>query len=50
LKTTGLGKIMGIPARNKAQHFQIMGDTDVGNTQLIMQILRQIRERGESAI
>ena len=49
-KTTQLGKMMRIPARKEAQHFQIMGDTGVGKTQLIMQILRQIRERGDSAI
>ena len=49
-KTTELSKMMRIPARKEAQHFQIMGDTGVGKTQLIMQILRQIRERGESAI
>ena len=49
-KTTELGKMMRIPARKEAQHFQIMGDTGVGKTQLIMQMLRQIRERGDSAI
>ena len=49
-KTTELGRMMRIPARKEAQHFQIMGDTGVGKTQLIMQILRQIRERGDSAI
>ena len=49
-KTTELGKMMRVPARKEAQHFQIMGDTGVGKTQLIMQILRQIRERGDSAI
>jgi type IV secretory pathway TraG/TraD family ATPase VirD4 len=49
-KTTELGKMMRIPRNKEAQHFQIMGDTGVGKTQLIMQILRQIRERGESAI
>jgi hypothetical protein len=49
-KTTELGKMMRTPARKEAQHFQIMGDTGVGKTQLIMQILRQIRERGDSAI
>ena len=49
-KTTELGKMMRIPARKEAQHFQIMGDTGVGKTQLIMQILRQIRERADSAI
>ena len=49
-KTTELGKMMRIPLRKEAQHFQIMGDTGVGKTQLIMQILRQIRERGDSAV
>ncbi|MEO6817463.1 MAG: type IV secretion system DNA-binding domain-containing protein [Edaphobacter sp.] len=49
-KATELGKMMRIPARKESQHFQIMGDTGVGKTQLIMQILRQIRERGDSAI
>jgi hypothetical protein len=49
-KTTELDKMMRIPARKEAQHFQMMGDTGVGKTQLIMQILRQIRERGDSAI
>jgi hypothetical protein len=42
--------MMRIPERKEAQHFQIMGDTGVGKTQLIMQILRQIRGRGDSAI
>jgi hypothetical protein len=49
-KTTELGKMMRIPARKEAQHFQIMGDTGVGKTQLIVQMLCQIRARGESAI
>ena len=49
-KTTELRSMMRIPIRKEAQHFQIMGDTGVGKTQLIMQILRQIRQRGESAI
>ena len=35
-KTTELGKMMRIPARKEAQHFQIMGDTGVGKTQLII--------------
>lgn len=49
-KTTESEKMMRIPRNKEAQHFQIMGDTGVGKTQLIMQVLRQIRERGESAI
>jgi type IV secretory pathway TraG/TraD family ATPase VirD4 len=42
--------MMRVLARKEVQHFQIMGGTGVGKTQLIMQILRQIRERGDSAI
>jgi hypothetical protein len=49
-KTTESKKMMRIPARKEAQHFQLMGDTGVGKTQLIMQVLRQIRERQDSAI
>ena len=37
-KTTESGKMMRIPLRKEAQHFQIMGDTGVGKTQLIMQM------------
>jgi hypothetical protein len=49
-KTTELKKLMRIPNQKEAQHFQLMGDTGVGKTQLIMQVLRQIRERQDSAI
>lgn len=49
-KTTELKQLMRIPAQKEAQHFQLMGDTGVGKTQLIMQVLRQIRERQDSAI
>jgi hypothetical protein len=49
-KTTELGKMMRIPSRKEAQHFQIMGDTGVGKTQLVVQMLCQIQERCESAI
>ena len=38
--------MMRIPERKEAQHIQLMGDTGVGKTQLIMQILRQIRDSG----
>ena len=48
--TTESRRMMRIPQRKEAQHFQIMGDTGVGKTQLIMQILRQIRDRKDSAI
>jgi len=48
--TTESRRMMRIPRRKEAQHFQIMGDTGVGKSQLIMQILRQSRDRKESAI
>jgi type IV secretory pathway TraG/TraD family ATPase VirD4 len=48
--TTESRRMMRIPRRKEAQHFQIMGDTGVGKSQLIMQILRQIRDRKETAI
>jgi len=48
--TTESRRMMRIPRRKEAQHIQIMGDTGVGKSQLIMQILRQIRDRKESAI
>jgi hypothetical protein len=49
-KTTELGRMMRIPQRKEAQHFQLMGDTGAGKTLLIMQIVRQIRDRGDVAI
>jgi hypothetical protein len=49
-KTTECRELMRIPARKEAQHIQIIGDTGTGKSQLIMQILRQIRDRGEAAI
>ena len=49
-KTTEADQMMRIPLRKEAQHIQLMGDTGVGKTQLIMQCLRQIRGRGDSAI
>ena len=49
-KTTESGCMMRIPLHKEAQHLQLMGDTGVGKTQLIMQCLRQIRGRGDSAI
>jgi hypothetical protein len=49
-KTTESDKMMRIPLRKEAQHLQLMGDTGVGKTQLIMQCLRQIRHRGDSTI
>lgn len=42
--------MMRIPLAAEAQHFEIIGDTGTGKTTLIMQILRQIQARGDSAI
>ena len=49
-KTTEMKEMMRVPPGKEAQHFQLMGDTGAGKTQLIMQILRQIRDRGDVAI
>ena len=49
-KTTELGKMMRIPARKEAATLPNHGRHRRRKTQLIMQILRQIRERGDSAI
>lgn len=43
-------RLMRIPRRTEGQHIELMGDTGAGKTRLIMQLLSQIRERGESAI
>ena len=50
IKTDGLTELVRIPAKAEAQHMQIIADTGAGKTTLIMQILRQIRGRGDSAI
>jgi hypothetical protein len=49
-KTLETEAMMRIPLRAEGQHIELMGDTGAGKTTLIMQILRQIRARGESAI
>lgn len=49
-KTTESKDVMRIPARSEAQHIELMGDTGAGKTTLIMQVLRQIEERGHTAI
>ena len=41
---------MRIPVGAEGQHIELMGDTGAGKTTLIMQLLRQIQSRGESAI
>ena len=50
IKTDCLTEMLCIPAKAEAQHVQIIADTGVGKTTLIMQMLRQIRGRGDSAI
>ncbi|MGB6130470.1 MAG: type IV secretion system DNA-binding domain-containing protein [Acidobacteriaceae bacterium] len=42
--------LMRIPRRVEGQHMELMGDTGAGKTRLIMQLLSQIGERGDSAI
>ena len=49
-KTTEAKDRMRISSRAEAQHILLMGDTGTGKTTLIMQILGQIKERGDSAI
>jgi hypothetical protein len=50
IKTDGLKEMVRIPVRAEAQHVQIIADTGAGKTTIIMQFLRQIRARDESAI
>ena len=50
IKTDSSGLSLRIPLRSEAKHIQIMGDTGTGKTTLLMQILQQIEQRGESAI
>lgn len=46
----GLNKKLHIPLTKENRHFEIMGDTATGKTQLIVQQLLQIEERNEIAI
>ena len=48
--TTEAKEMMRIPLQAEAQHIELMGDTGAGKTTLIMQVLRQIQSRGQSAI
>lgn len=57
LKGEGLGiitneknTVIRLPVRSEPKHIQVMGDTGVGKSQLLMQMLSQIEDRGESAI
>ena len=49
-KTLETEAMMRIPVGAEGQHIELMGDTGAGKTTLIMQLLRQIQSRGESAI
>ena len=42
--------LMRIPQQAEGQHIELIGDTGVGKSRLIYQLLLQIRERGHSAI
>ena len=50
IKTDGMTAMIRIPQRAEAQHMQIIGDTGAGKTAIMLQILRQIKHRGDSAI
>jgi len=50
IKTDRMKAMIRIPERAEAQHMQIIGDTGAGKTMIMLQILRQIKHRGDSAI
>jgi hypothetical protein len=50
IKTDHMKDLLRIPAKAEAQHIQVIGDTGAGKTTIILQLLRQIRGRGDSAI
>lgn len=50
IRTDEKGTIIRLPLRTEAKHVQVMGDTGVGKTTLLIQMLTQIEDRGESAI
>jgi len=50
IKTDRMKAMLRIPERAEAQHMQIIGDTGAGKTMIMLQILRQIKHRGDSAI
>jgi type IV secretory pathway TraG/TraD family ATPase VirD4 len=50
IKTDDCKELLRIPQAAEDQHIEIIGDTGTGKTTIIMQLLRQIRTRGHSAI
>jgi type IV secretory pathway TraG/TraD family ATPase VirD4 len=50
IRTTDKGTIVRLPVPSEPKHIQVMGDTGVGKTTLLIQMLSQIEDRGDSAI
>ena len=50
VRTDEKGVIIRLPLRAEAKHVQVMGDTGVGKTTLLIQMLGQIEDRRETAI
>jgi hypothetical protein len=50
IKTAEMKPMIRIPHRAEAQHMQVIGDTGAGKTAIMLQLLRQIKHRGDSAI
>jgi len=48
--TSQKGTVVRLPSRSEAKHIQVMGDTGVGKTTLLLQMLSQIEDRGDAAI
>jgi len=48
--TNEKGTVVRLPSRSEPKHIQVMGDTGVGKTTLLIQMLSQIEDRGDSAI
>ena len=49
-KLLGLQPALAIPRRIESSHLLIMGDSGTGKSALIRQLLRQLEDRGDSAI
>ena len=50
IRTNEKGTIVRLPSQSEPKHIQVMGDTGVGKTTLLIQMLSQIEDRGDSAI